>query len=420
MKVRETARIGRAAGSVRGQLLVGACFLLACVVGKGGLLSGSYADDLPRYQQLATLVLHGHVPYRDFYVEYPPGSFVAFLVPELAGGSAYQLIFKLFMAACGVVALLATLRYVSRAGGPAAGSYRAAALWIVAPLVLGPVLLNRYDLWPAALTAVALVLLVDGRDVGAGALLGVAFAAKLYPLLAAPAVAIWILRRSGRRRLVAAATAFVGSCVLFFGAFVAVAPGGVGFSLESQTVRHLQVESLGGSILLALAKLHHYRDTIVQGFPNAAVLLGSAPQAIAAMGLVLVVAGCAAASLYYWRGPDDPQRLALAVSASVLSFIAFGKVLSPQYLVWLVPLVPLLGGRRAPRIVGVFLVVLLLTQIEAYYGDPLVALRWPVWIVLARNVLLLGLLGAFVIELRETGAVAGTAKPEVPPVPTLG
>jgi hypothetical protein len=46
----------------------------------------------------------------------------------------------------------------------------------------------------------------------------------------------------------------------------------------------------------------------------------------------------------YAAGPDEPRRLVRAAVAAVVAYVVFNRVLSPQYLVWLFPLVPLLDG----------------------------------------------------------------------------
>ena len=84
-----------------------------------------------------------------------------------------------------------------------------------------------------------------------------------------------------------------------------------------------------------------------------------------------------------------------AVAATLLAFIAFGKVLSPQYLLWLAPVVGLLGGRRmAPAAVGMVTATALsyavFPTLYRSYTEDLAAL--PSWLVLARNVVLIALL----------------------------
>src|SRR5207244_2768132 len=101
------------------------------------------------------------------------------------------------------------------------------ALAAASPLALGSIVLSRYDLWPAALTAAALAALLSGRDRLALGTLGLAAAAKAYPLVLLPVALIWIGRRSGRRRALEALAAFVavaGACVL---PFLVLSPGGV-------------------------------------------------------------------------------------------------------------------------------------------------------------------------------------------------
>ena len=83
-----------------------------------------------------------------------------------------------------------------------AGTVRiAAALGFaaLAPLMLGSVVLSRFDLWPAALTVGALAAFVAGRDRLGSGVLGLAVSAKIFPAVLVPVAAAWVWRRSGRR-----------------------------------------------------------------------------------------------------------------------------------------------------------------------------------------------------------------------------
>ena len=54
-------------------------FLAACAVPDGGLFRAARYRDVHVYQGYAERFLHGELPYRDVFVEYPPGAFAAFL-----------------------------------------------------------------------------------------------------------------------------------------------------------------------------------------------------------------------------------------------------------------------------------------------------------------------------------------------------
>ena len=94
----------------------------------------------------------------------------------------------------------------------------------------------------------------------------------------------------------------------------------------------------------------------------------------------------------------------LAAAAAVCAFVALGKVLSPQFLIWLVPLVPLVRGRRGVTASTLLGAALVLTQLWfpfrywelAREFDPLAS-----FLVLARDLVLLALLALLALPLRH-------------------
>lgn len=338
--------------------------------------------DTPTYQRYGDLIVnHGKVPYHDFALEYPPGALPVFAFPSLF--SHYVQAFSWLMAACGValVAVVASIRL------------RAAAFLAVSPLLVGSLIFSRFDLWPALLVAAALAALVAGADAAGWALLGIAVAAKLWPLALVPVALVWSLRR-GRTR---APWAGAATAAAFFAPFAIAAPQGLWESLRGQASRPLQIESLGAAFLKTL------------GRPQVVTTHGS--QNLAGEGWVaaLLVAATAVSLLALWvgfaRGPASRERLIRYAAATTCALVAFGKVLSPQFLIWLVPLVPLVRGRRGAVATALLTAALVLTQVWfpsryfEYVDDSRLA-----GVVLARDLLLVVLLGALAAPLRDLDA----------------
>jgi hypothetical protein len=129
--------------------------------------------------------------------------------------------------------------------------------------------------------------------------------------------------------------------------FVVLSPHGVWHSLTTQTSRPLQIETLGSGVLLVLHAVAGVGVTM-QSSHGSQNLAGSGPDALAVLQTIAQAAAVIAVWIWFTRGPADRDRLVRAFAAAVCAFIAFGKVLSPQFLIWLVPLVPLVRGRRGP------------------------------------------------------------------------
>jgi hypothetical protein len=363
-------------------------FLAACAVPDGGLFRAARFRDVHIYQGYAERFLHGHLPYRDVFVEYPPGAFAVFMPPTAFGASHYNAAFKSLMALCGVAMILLAALVLVELGVTRGRLLVAIALLALAPLALGPISLNTYDAWPALLTVLALFLFLRGRDLlGAGAL-GLAVSAKLYPLVLVPLAGIYVWRRAGPRRVCAALVVCVALAAAVVVPFAAYDLDGVASSFRSQAERGLQIESLGASLLLAADRLGLYDAKVVESTGVAGRNLnGSLPDAVAVATLVLEAVAVVAVWFLYVRVCDGRARLPVAFAAAVAGFLAFTKVFSPQYLVWLLPLVVLAGSWLAVALTGVSLV---LAQVWFFHYHALFRLAWPTWLLLARDLLVLG------------------------------
>ena len=369
----------------------------------GLLHRGFYAREQIRdtrlYYEYGSAVVAGRVPYRDFALEYPPGALPVFVLPALAGGAdderRYRTRFEWLMLACGG----AVLGFMAAALGALARNVRnlaaALAFAALAPLALGSVVLSRFDLWPAAVTAGALAAVVAGRTRIAFGALALAAAAKLYPLVLVPIAAAHVARRRSRREAAVGAAIFGGVLAACFLPFLVAAPGGLLESIERQLGRPLQIESLGAGLLVAAHHLGGLGLTVESG-AGSQNLAGTLPTAVGVAQTVLQVAVLAGIWLWFARGrAGDRERVVRAAAASVCAFVALGKVLSPQFLIWLVPLIPLVRGARGLAASGLLALALVLTQLwfpYRYWDYALDFDETASVLVLMRNAALVGLL----------------------------
>jgi hypothetical protein len=170
---------------------------------------------------------------------------------------------------------------------------------------------------------------------------------------------VYAWRRGGRRAGLVSLGLAAGVAAVVFLPFVIVAPDGIWDSLSGQLSRPLQIESVGSAVLLAAHHAFGAGLTVVtsHGSQN---LSGTGPDALAAGVTVLQVAFL----LWVWIAFARGRLGLLAASAAALAgFVAFGKVLSPQFLIWLIAIVPLVPGRRGLYGMGLLGAALVLTQL---------------------------------------------------------
>src|SRR4029077_416370 len=132
-------------------------FLASCMLVGHGLLDASLYSDLHVYSTYGCKMAAGQVPYRNFFDEYPPLAQPVFLLARVAGASHYALAFKSLMALFGVGAIACAVVTLRALRVALVRSVAAIAVIGVAPLLVGPIFLNAYDLWPAFLLSLALM-----------------------------------------------------------------------------------------------------------------------------------------------------------------------------------------------------------------------------------------------------------------------
>jgi hypothetical protein len=347
------------------------------------------SNDLSLYREAGESILQGEVPYRDFFIEYPPGGLPAFVPPALFSASQASFIdlFSLEMALTLMVTLLLTALCARRLRGSRAWILPAAT-FALAALLLYPVAVTRYDAVVALTLALAVFFAaLGGRYLSlAYASLGLGAAAKFVPALAVLPLAL--TRRGPKRRC----AVFPAVVALFFVPFALLGGQGLLQGFAYQAERGLQVESLAASVLMYFRSA----DSIV--FEHGAFeVRGEGVGLATSLGPVLTLLLLAVTGITMWWEFRRGGGLGVATfprhaAALILAFMLGSRVLSPQYMIWLLPLVPLsAGGFVGTIICALFLAACFTTTLvfPVHYAD-LLSFRYPgPELLLARNLLLI-------------------------------
>src|SRR5207302_1656305 len=126
-------------------------------------------------------------------------------------------------------------------------------------------------------------------------------------------------------------------------------------------------------------------------FLRARQVAGAVGLALAVVTKIFAAAALPVVAVYLQRTARSVVRRAAIAFAAVVAVVAFGKVLSPQYMVWLLPFVPLVRGRIGALATALFVACLVLTRIEFSHWDSINAVGPAVWVLLARNLTLVAL-----------------------------
>ena len=300
----------------------------------GGLayvtVRGNVFFDVTYYAHWAHGTLTGtRVAYRDFGWEYPPAALPAMLVPALVlpaarAGWCYGVLWVAAALAADAAVLALLLRRTHRA-------HPAVCTWQWGLPALGALCWARYDVLPAGIGAAVVVAAGTATGRRSGRWAGLGAALKLWPFLLAP---VQRTRRAAWQSTAAAATLVAGTAAVTFALTGAT---GFGSVLSYQSRRGLQSESFAALPFLWLRHLHVGRYRMQLRF-GAWEVVGPHVRLVSEVdtGLcVLALAGVAAAHWRFMRRDAGAAGVALTSVAVLLVTLLTDKVLSPQYLLWL-------------------------------------------------------------------------------------
>jgi hypothetical protein len=198
-------------------------------------------------------------------------------------------------------------------------------------------------------------------------------------------VLLWLVARRRDREAVQGLLAFAAVVCLL--ALPFAGPGLVDMA-RFHLDRPVQIESTPASVLWALGDSYVTGTTATPDRFKSNGLAGGAAGTVQALFTVLQLLALLAAI------PLARRDLVLSAAASVLAFVALGKVLSPQYVIWLAPFAALLWA-RGQRAAGALVALgVALTQVEfpRHYLDIVNGETWVVLVVAARNLALVAAL----------------------------
>ncbi|MCX5201730.1 DUF2029 domain-containing protein [Streptomyces sp. NBC_00237] len=305
------------------------------------------------YQGWYEVLKDGTFPLDDITWQYPPAAALPVLSPGLLPFLDYASAFFVlaFLADAVVTGLL--LYAGRRPGKRMAGAW----VWIAGLALLGPTSYARYDVMVTGI-AVAALLAGARRPRVAGALAALGALLKVWPAL--------LLAGTARGRTTRASwTAFVCTAFALLLLFAAAMPGALAF-LRFQRDRGTEVESLG-ALVFHVARHFGWKGEVLLNYGSVEFL---GPHVPTVSSVAMVLTALAFGWLLLWRLKARLFTASTACDAAfvaVLLFTTTSRVISPQYMLWLVGLAAaclVFRGSRMDRPTHLVLAATLVTCLE--------------------------------------------------------
>ena len=286
--------------------------------------------DVDLYNFWAKGLVKGIFPIDDQMWQYPPLAGVVFAIPQWLFGNAltgfiiFMIIFDLLI----LITLLITglNRFKLNSSSTSINGLSGAWFWILWPILMGPLVLTRFDLVPTFFALLALIVLSNRkiRPYLSGFLLGIGALVKLWPML------LFVIYP--KNTIKKASTSFASTLVLVI---LFMSTWSVGFTnfLNNQTSRGLQVESIAATPFV-LAKLFGANVEYPFRYGSLEVQAIYANQIGFLLNLFTLIVFMILFILNYQNKLNYLNLFDKALVIVMIS-IALSRVFSPQFWVWI-------------------------------------------------------------------------------------
>ena len=363
--------------------------------------------DVQHYAEVVWAIRQGLWPYSGVAFEYPPLTLVPLLIPpDILPFTRYALEFKIEMVVVFALNAVVTTWVAIKLWNSSRRALVAAVVLAATVPATGLIGLNRFDATVGLVVALTVLCLAYRRWALAALFVGLGFSLKLMPIVLLPLVFVLARRwrfvwRAGLAALVAMVVPFVPFLV----------QGGTAIfttTVSRQTARGLQIETVAASPFLLREVLQQGSVTVVAPPGGSLSILARGAGEVNTLAPLLVLALVLIVYLIIWQVRDRLRATTEAVPVAVLALMVAtmcgNKVLSPQHLIWVLPVVALalVTTRWSLRIPALLMfVAMILTQIDypQMYFDLYLLKPAAIFVVAARNLTLVAVLVTSLVAL---------------------
>lgn len=307
------------------------------------------------------------LPYKDFFVVYPPVSLLPILIPGLFSTSfnSYKILFQFEMIIFWIISLCFLYKIIKKIF-PEKEIFNKILIFSTLSAFSIFFILNRIDIFIMALILASINFLFENKYLLSSLFLSLSIFTKFYPVIFLPLFLLYLFKNyEVKKTVIFSVYLFLISIFLLISFFIIFPAKNSGaYSFFYHFKRPLHIESLYGGLLLLLEKtkvplfqITIKHDNYGWSLYNSALLKIILP--ISSFLILLVFAFLILEILKKKKfAEEDFLKFILIFS---LFFIILNKVFSPQYLIWILPFIPLFSDENKIKIFSLIIILTFLT-----------------------------------------------------------